>query len=243
VKLNIPVAHVEAGLRSFNRIMPEEINRIVTDRVSDLLFAPTQTAIYNLQQEGLGPVTRFTGDVMYDSLLFYRNIVTADPDKYRIPNLPGTYLLSTIHRAENTDNPSRLQDILTAIGRLDLPVVLPIHPRTKKIISHFEIPVNLIMIDPVGYLRMVMLSMNALKILTDSGGLQKEAYFLGVPCITMRTETEWIETVHDGWNLITATDPGKIVEAVYKPFPSANRSQAFGNGDAAEIIVKLLANQ
>lgn len=238
-KLHIPVAHVEAGLRSFNRMMPEEINRIVTDRISDLLFAPTATAMKNLRNEGLAGITKFTGDVMYDSVLYYRAIVEKNPEAYSIPNLPKNFLLATIHRAENTDDPRQLENILHAFGLLPFPVILPIHPRTKKIISGFTVPSNLHLIEPVGYLTMLSLILKANKILTDSGGLQKEAYFLGTPCITLRTETEWIETLHDGWNTLTATDPVKIIRAVELPFPELPQKQAFGKGNAAEIILSL----
>ena len=238
-KLHIPVAHVEAGLRSFNRIMPEEINRIVTDRISDLLFAPTQTAVTNLRNEGLEKATRFTGDVMYDSVLFYREIMEKDPAAFTVQDLPEVFLLATIHRAENTDHPQQMENILKAIRELPYPVLLPIHPRTKKIISRFSIPPNLRLIDPVGYLMMLSLILKATKVITDSGGLQKEAYFLGTPCITIRTETEWVETLHDGWNTITATDPERIIRAVQLPLPKRPQSQAFGNGNAAEIIVDL----
>ncbi len=238
-KLHIPVAHVEAGLRSFNRIMPEEINRIVTDRISDLLFAPTETAVTNLRNEGLANVTRFTGDVMYDSVLYYREIIEKDPGAYSIQDLPKEFLLATIHRAENTDHPENMENILNAIRELPYPVLLPIHPRTKKIISKFHIPQNLHLIEPVGYLEMLSLILKAQKVLTDSGGLQKEAYFLGTPCITLRTETEWVETLHDNWNTITATAPEKIIRAVQLPFPKHAQSQAFGNGNAAEIIISL----
>ncbi|MBE0648976.1 MAG: UDP-N-acetylglucosamine 2-epimerase (non-hydrolyzing) [Bacteroidales bacterium] len=238
-KLHIPVAHVEAGLRSFNRIMPEEINRVVTDRISDLLFAPTETAMTNLRNEGLADVTRFTGDVMYDSVLYYRGIVEQDPATYAMRDLPEEFLLATIHRAENTDHPQQIENILKAIRGLHYPVLLPIHPRTKKIISRFSIPENLHLIEPVGYLMMLSLILKARKVLTDSGGLQKEAYFLGTPCVTLRTETEWVETVHDGWNTITATDSEKIILAVQLPLPKVPQTKAFGNGKAAEIIVGL----
>lgn len=238
-KLHIPVAHIEAGLRSFNRVMPEEINRIVTDRISDLLFAPTETAMTNLRNEGLADVTRFTGDVMYDSVLYYRQIVEQDPAVFSMKDLPEEFLLATIHRAENTDHPLQMKNILKAFGELAHPILLPIHPRTKKMISEFSLPGNLHLIEPVGYLMMLSLILKAKKVLTDSGGLQKEAYFLGTPCITLRTETEWVETVHDGWNTVTATDPEKIIRAAQLPYPKHPQSQAFGNGNAAEIIVDL----
>lgn len=241
VKIHIPVAHVEAGLRSFNRNMPEEINRIVTDRIGNLLLAPTMTAVENLQKEGLGPITRFTGDVMYDSVLFYRDKIEADRERYTTPGLPGEYLLATIHRAENTDHPENLSQILKAFGQLDLPVVLPVHPRTAAILKNgMQVPPSVRIIEPVGYLHMLRLVMDAQKVLTDSGGLQKEAYFLAKPCVTIRTETEWVETLHDGWNIITGTNPERIVTAVQNPMPVTPRKNSFGDGNAANATVRAL---
>ena len=240
-KLHIPIAHVEAGLRSFNRLMPEEINRIVTDRISDVLFAPTMTAITNLKNEGLEKHTVFSGDVMYDSVLFYRDKVIAGGDKYRSPGLPPSYHLATIHRAENTDNPENLKNIFLAFSRIAESVVLPLHPRTARLLeSIIRVPDNVIIIEPVGYLEMLWLTMHALKVLTDSGGLQKEAYFLDRQCITMRTETEWVETLHDNWNIVTGPDPDKILQAVRSALPTAPRRQDFGTGKSAEIIAETL---
>jgi len=240
-KLHIPLAHVEAGLRSFNKAMPEEINRIVTDRISDLLFAPTYTAINNLSREGLSNVTRFTGDVMYDSILYYQEKVLHSPDVKTIPDLPEEYILATVHRAENTDNQENIRNIFSALSEADFPVILPIHPRTAKIVSGtLKIGQNIRIIEPVGYLEMLKLTMGAIKIVTDSGGLQKEAYFLGRPCITIRTETEWIETLHDGWNIVTGTHPEKIKNAIAASRPSAIQGTEFGDGKASEKIVTLL---
>lgn len=242
VKLQIPLAHVEAGLRSFNRKMPEEINRIASDRIADLLFAPTKTALKNLNMEGLGDITCFTGDVMYDSVLFYMNRILREPDKYKVNDLPGQYFLATIHRAENTDNINNLKNIFKAFAESGSFIILPVHPRTKKQISkNIRISENVRIIDPVGYLEMLKLTMNAYKVLTDSGGLQKEAYFLGRPCITLRNETEWLETNHDGWNIITGTDPGKISEAINSSLPTSDRNNEFGDGHAAEAIVERLS--
>ncbi len=241
VKLHIPVAHVEAGLRSFNRAMPEEINRIVTDRISNILFAPTQTAIDNLTAEGLAGITCFSGDVMYDSVLFYKEWIQKDAEKYRTVGIPAKYLLATIHRAENTDNPENLRNIFRALSRLNHEVVLPIHPRTRKIIqTSFTIPGNVHIIDPVGYLEMLKLITDATKVLTDSGGLQKEAYFLQKQCITLRTETEWVETLHDQWNIITGSDPQQIEAAALSEIPSANQQHCFGDGKSAVIILEKL---
>ena len=243
-KLHIPIAHVEAGLRSFNKKMPEEINRIVTDRISDLLFAPTNTAVKNLILEGLEDRTKFTGDVMYDSILFYQNKIKENSGFYQTKGIPEKYILATIHRAENTDDITNLESIFSALSDIDIPVILPIHPRTAKLISgKIETGSNINLIEPVGYLHMLKLIMDSTKIVTDSGGLQKEAYFLGKPCVTVRTETEWIETLHDGWNVITGTDRELIHQAIKAPFPSAPQTQEFGNGNAAEIIADLLLNE
>ena len=240
-KLHIPVAHVEAGLRSFNRAMPEEINRIVTDRISDMLFAPTQTAMDNLASEGLAGLTSFTGDVMYDSVLYYREWILRDPAKFQTPGIPQKYLLATIHRAENTDKPENLSNIFLAFSRLKQEIVMPIHPRTRKILSSsITLPGNVHIIDPVGYLQMMKLTMDATKVLTDSGGLQKEAYFLRKQCITLRTETEWVETLHDDWNVITGSDPGLIEKAAISELPTAPQNAAFGNGKSAGIILEKL---
>jgi UDP-GlcNAc3NAcA epimerase len=241
VKLHIPVAHVEAGLRSFNMRMPEEINRIATDRISGLLFAPTPTAMENLEHEGLKKVSVFTGDVMYDSILFYKDHLLSEPGKYvsAVPEKP--YYLATIHRAENTDDPDHLKKILQAFKEIPGKIILPVHPRTRKLIgSVVKAPSNLVITEPAGYLDMISMMLHAEKILTDSGGLQKEAYFLGKPCITLRTETEWLETLHGGWNTVTGTDPDGILSAVYLPPPSEDRKNAFGNGHAAEKIARIL---
>jgi len=244
VKLHIPVAHVEAGLRSFNRTMPEEINRIVTDRVADLLFAPTLTAVSHLEHEGLADITRFTGDVMYDSVLFYSGLVEQNPGKYAVTDIPADYFLATVHRAENTDHPENLTSILQAFGAIQAPVVFPVHPRTRKILAdRFALPANLIMIEPVGYLEMLWLTMNCRKVLTDSGGLQKEAYFLRKPCITLRTETEWTETLHDGWNIVTGPQTAAIVEAAQAHCPTAPSRDSFGTGNAASVITGLLTRE
>ena len=240
-KLHIPVAHVEAGLRSFNRAMPEEINRIVTDHVADMLFAPTQTAMENLSHEGLAGITSFTGDVMYDSVLYYRDRIRQDPEKYRTAGIPACYLLATIHRAENTDILEHLQNIFLAFSQLDRTVVLPIHLRTRKIVeSSITLPSNVLLIDPAGYLQMMKLTMDSEKVLTDSGGLQKEAYFLGKPCITLRTETEWVETLHDQWNTIAGSNPELIVKAVGLDPPRTPQQAGFGNGKSAGAILEKL---
>lgn len=238
VKLHIPVAHVEAGLRSFNRMMPEEINRIVADRVSDLLFAPTLTAASNLEEEGLSERTVLSGDVMYDSLLHYEGKIRMSPDRYATMGLPERYLLATVHRAENTDVPGNLETLFHALSMTGLPVVLPLHPRTRKMIAgNITVAPNITIIEPVGYLEMLKLVMDSFKVITDSGGLQKEAYFLKKQCITIRPETEWVETLHDNWNILAGTNTDKILEAVHSPLPPEGQKKEFGSGKAAEIVV------
>jgi len=207
-KLHVPVAHVEAGLRSFNNKMPEEINRIVADRLSSLLFAPTKTAVDNLTNEGITDGVHRTGDVMYDvALLFTPKAIEESTILDSLDVTPGEYILATIHRAENTDVITRLTNVSTALRTIaeDITVVLPIHPRTRKMVKEFQLDNRLNgvkLIDPVGFLDMVNLEHNARLIVTDSGGVQKEAYFHKVPCVTLRDETEWVETVDAGWNVL-----------------------------------------
>ena len=252
VKLHIPVGHVESGLRSFNRRMPEEINRIVADHVSDLLFAPTRTAVENLAREGLAERTELTGDSMYDAVLFNRELAeTKSGILERMGFEPGGYGVVTVHRAENTDDPHRLQALLDAFNQLaaqGLPLVFPVHPRSAAVMRNqfagWHEHQNLRLIEPVGYLDMLRLVANARVALTDSGGLQKEAFFLGCPCVTLRDETEWVETVEAGANVLTGTDPKKIQAAVAawaSRYPAGNAdfsvgSAAFGDGRAAHRI-------
>lgn len=250
VKLHIPIAHVEAGLRSFNRRMPEEINRVVSDHVSDLLFAPTDVAVKNLHDEGLDPIRiRNVGDVMYDAALFYGAKARTGSDILRRLGLAtGDYVLATIHRAENTDSPERLGSILNGLIAVSksTTVVLPLHPRTRKSIGP-ELEerlsnANVLVLDPVGYLDMVMLEGNARVIATDSGGVQKEAYFYKIPCITLREETEWTELVEMGWNkLVPPTDPIVIEKAILQATAGKIESKnPYGDGNSAELIVNTL---
>ncbi len=242
VKMLIPVYHVEAGLRSFNKSMPEEINRIGTDHFSDVLFTPTPTAMENLKNEGIEHRAIFSGDVMYDSIIFYKKIVSDNPTKFHVPDIPIKFYLGTIHRPENTDNKEKLNNILTAFSRLDLPVVIPVHPRTKKVITkNFNELSNITLIDPVGYLQMISLLLKSEKVLTDSGGLQKEAYFLKRQCITLRNETEWIETLHNNWNILAGTDVEKIISVVKTDITDIKQKNYFGDGNAAKIITEHLA--
>lgn len=243
-KLHIPVAHVEAGLRSFNRAMPEEINRVLTDHIADLLFCPSQTAVDNLTAEGITHGVHLVGDVMADTLAYAA--VRAQTHSDIIQRLGLTekgFLLATVHRAENTDDPARLRAILDAFAALNEPIVFPLHPRTRNRIESLNLKSeirNLKSIAPVGYLDMVRLEQSARMILTDSGGIQKEAYWLGVPCVTMRDESEWVETVQVGWNVVVGADTARIVAAVQEFAPPESHPALYGDGKTAERIVEHL---
>jgi len=259
-KLHIPIAHVEAGLRSYNRNMPEEINRLLTDHLSTFLFCPTFQAVRNLRKEGLRDgnfqVVKNVGDVMYDSILFYSKIAEQKStilqdlnllnphSPFRIPQ----YYLATLHRAENTDDPKRLRSILKALNKIgkEIPVIFPLHPRTKKRMEVCHLPrVNkgIKLTEPVSYLDMLILEKNAKVILTDSGGVQKEAYWFKVPCVTLREETEWVETVKSGWNVLVGLEERRIVKEVFFA-QSLKRSgrvkNLFGDGRAASHIIHLI---
>jgi len=296
-KLHIPVAHIEAGLRSFNKAMPEEINRVLTDHVSTILFCPTETAVKNLQKEGFtnivndghlvsdphlyklrttnhGPVVINVGDVMYDSVLYNLELAEKrsdvltrlsltpnklaepnEPNKLNQPNKPMMYALATVHRAENTDDPKRLRSIFQALGEIArelMPVILPLHPRTRKqlnALTDWANPTNsmnstnLKIIDPVSYLDMLWLEKHAQSILTDSGGVQKEAFILRVPCLTLREESEWAETVEAGWNVLVGADKKRIIEAA-RHFSSQRPSDLplnpYGDGHASERIIEVV---
>jgi UDP-N-acetylglucosamine 2-epimerase len=241
-KLHIPAAHVEAGLRSFNRAMPEEINRVVTDHLSDLLLCPSQTAVDNLAAEGITRGVHLVGDVMADALAFAAERAQRQSDVLlRLGLAERGYLLATVHRAENTDDTARLRNILAAFTELGETVVFPVHPRTRKALQNeniFQSPTSsLRLIEPLGYLDMVRLEQSARMILTDSGGIQKEAYWLGVPCVTLRDETEWVETVEAGWNVLAGAGRERIVQAVRSFAPPAARPALYGDGRASERIV------
>ncbi|PYU29979.1 MAG: UDP-N-acetylglucosamine 2-epimerase (non-hydrolyzing) [Acidobacteria bacterium] len=244
-KLHIPVAHVEAGLRSFNRQMPEEINRIVTDQLSTLLFAPTETAVRNLQREGIADGIHNFGDVMYDAVLTHRELATIQSRILGGLNLhPKTYALATVHRAENTEDLRRLLEIFEALRILsrELPIVLPLHPRTRHALESIPILVNaqLILIEPVSYLDILLLESQARFILTDSGGVQKEAFFFRVPCITLRDETEWVETVDAGWNVVAGTRRESIIQAARSAQAGRCDAYPFGDGNAAQNIARVI---
>lgn len=242
VKLHVPVAHVEAGLRSFNRRMPEEINRVVADHVSTTLFCPTQLAVANLAAEGVTAGVHNVGDVMYDSVLYNRQLAAKQSKVLERMGLdPQSYYLATIHRAENTDDPTRLAGILDALRQIDKTIVLPMHPRTRKTLgeSLSRQMGRVIVVDPVAYLDMLVLEENAALVLTDSGGVQKEAFFFGVPCVTLRDETEWVELVDLGWNQIAGAAADRILAAVAAAVPG-RAATPYGDGRAAEAIVDKL---
>lgn len=250
-KLHVPVAHVEAGLRSFNRRMPEEVNRVLTDHCADVLFTPTAIATRNLLDEGL-PEGRIAqvGDVMYDTVLMFGEVARRqNAGAVAIGLEPKGYVLATIHRQENTDDPVRLAAIIDALAQVAtrLPVVLPLHPRTRKQLTAFDLDDRvgrIRLVAPLGYLEMVGLQRDAAVITTDSGGVQKEAFFHSVPCVTLRDETEWVELVETGWNrLVAPSDPQVIADAVLASVGMYGRATSpYGEGDAADRIVKRLAS-
>ena len=243
-KLSIPVFHVEAGLRSFNRKMPEEINRVLTDHLSELLFTPTESANYNLHQEGFSNAkVKMVGDVMYDAAIFFGKRAEEKSKVLNRLNLKHkTYLLGTIHRAENTDNKEKLSNIFKAFRDSPLPVYIPLHPRTKIKIEEYNIPINgsINIIDPLGFMDMIKLEKSALKILTDSGGVQKEAFFFKVPCITIREETEWIELIKNGANELVGSNTDKILESISKKVVSIEKSLLYGAGNASSRIKDII---
>ncbi|MDD4249163.1 MAG: UDP-N-acetylglucosamine 2-epimerase (non-hydrolyzing) [Methanosarcina sp.] len=244
-KMHIKVAHVEAGLRSFDRGMPEEINRVLTDHASDILFCPTETAVSNLKKEGITEGVYNVGDVMVDALKYNKKIAEEKSSIMEKLGLkPKEFMLATVHRPSNTDNRENLSAIIRAFCSVEETIVFPIHPRTKKYLMKYRLWENICknvkVIPPIGYLDMLKLEANSKKILTDSGGVQKEAYVLGVPCITMRENTEWVETVEDGWNVLAGADYGKIVNSIHGFDGAKRRNNAFGNRKGAEEINNIL---
>lgn len=243
-KLHVPVAHVEAGLRSFNMHMPEEINRILTDQISDLLFCPTDTAVKNLNDEGFaGKRVKVlqVGDVMQDSALLFAEKAVAPAGG----DVPENFVLATLHRAENTDDPQRLSSIVQALNQIHrdhAPVVLPLHPRTRKLIAHQGLELNVHLVDPVGYFEMVWLLDHAELVLTDSGGVQKEAFFFGKACVTMRDQTEWVELVEAGANELVGADKQMIIDAAIRNLGRRiqDKGQLYGGGEASQKIVSEL---
>lgn len=241
-KLHIKIAHVEAGLRSFNMEMPEEVNRILTDRISDILFCPTQQAIMNLRNEGYDNINCTVldvGDIMYDAAKFYSKLTTSLPESF-----PKEYILTTIHRAENTDNKNKLTKIFKALDIINnkYPVILPLHPRTKKLLEAYGIKTNIIIIDPVGYLEMTSLIKNSIGVVTDSGGLQKEAYFFKKQGFTLRDQTEWIELIEEGCNRLINVDKDNISQIVLENLPNQldYSKEIYGTGNTSKKIIDAL---
>jgi len=242
VKLHIPVAHVEAGLRSFNRKMPEEHNRVLTDHMSDFLFCPTKTAVNNLENEGVTREVHLVGDVMYDSILHYIKLAERKSDILeRLKLKPKCYALATVHRAENTDDPDRFRNIIENLDLInkETRVIFPVHPRTKKYLRNLELKI----IEPVPYLDMLLLEKHARVILTDSGGVQKEACWFKVPCVTLRDETEWVETVASGWNTVVGTNPDLIKKAVEEAHSGRDIRNFYGDGNASTSIANILSSK
>lgn len=250
VKIHIPVIHIEAGLRSYNMQMPEEVNRILTDRISSILFCPTDTAIANLQSEGYGNLNAQivnSGDVMEDSATFFNEVAKTRSTILNQLNLQNrSYVLATIHRAENTDQPERLLGIFNALEKInsEIPVVLPLHPRTSNILKQKGVQTKIQIIEPVGYLDMTMLTSNAALVMTDSGGLQKEAFFFDRYCITLREETEWVELVEHGYNFLAGSNTERILNTFdqIKNKEFVKKHHFYGGGKASENIANFLIN-
>jgi UDP-GlcNAc3NAcA epimerase len=242
-KLNLPVAHVEAGLRSYRKDMPEEVNRVVTDHLSTLLFCPSPHSARNLEREGITAGVTVSGDVMFDVMLHHLPRADCSMLLTRLGLEPGQYALATVHRAENTDDEVRLTSIMAALTDLSgtgLPVILPLHPRTRQRLGDGNVP-GVRIIKPAAYEQMLCLQQSARVILTDSGGIQKEAYWLGVPCVTLRDETEWPETVDKGWNVLAGTDRSRVVRAAIDAKHGPDRPPIYGEGNSAETTVRAIA--
>jgi UDP-GlcNAc3NAcA epimerase len=248
VTLELPVAHVEAGLRSFDMRMPEELNRVITDRISRILFCPSKASVANLNAEGIVDGIHDVGDVMADALASARTRAAEESDVLERFQLEEQgYLLATVHRAANTNDGARLCAILNALSSVSSPVIFPLHPRARHRIDELglgaEIGGNLRIVDPLGYLDTIRLASSARVVATDSGGLQKEAYWLGVPCVTLREETEWIETVENGWNTLVGADRDAIAAAILSATRPALRPILYGDGKAAERIAGIIEHQ
>ncbi|GAA2177678.1 UDP-N-acetylglucosamine 2-epimerase (non-hydrolyzing) [Arthrobacter parietis] len=243
VKMHIPVAHLEAGLRSFNRRMPEEHNRVLTDHAADLLLAPTKVAMKHLASEGLAERSVLVGDVMTDVLYLTRDSVTAKQEELPLGLNSGDYYVSTIHRPDNTDDSARLAAIVAQLSNLEKPVLLLAHPRLRTLAEKHGIALNqgsLQSIDPLAYPQLVNAVQNSAGVVTDSGGLQKEAFLLRVPCTTIRPETEWVETVELGWNTLVSADLSRLGAAVTRPIPAATDATPYGSGQAAQKVASVL---
>lgn len=239
-KLQVPIIHVEAGLRSFNRSMPEEINRIVTDHLSTLLFCPSQEAVDQLKKEGILHNVHLVGDVMYDAMKSFQKKNGKDVILRNFSLEKNNFFLLTIHRPSNTDNPECLDSIMQALSETGTKVLWPLHPRLKGSVQNVRIPRNVTLCEPLSYLEMLDALSNCSKVITDSGGLQKEAYWSRRPCVTLRNETEWVETLHSGWNILTGADKGKILDALNRNILKDTWKELYGEGTAAYDIAKLI---
>jgi len=247
-KMDPLIAHVEAGLRSYNREMPEEINRVLTDHASDLLFPPSESAAETLEEEGINEGVYFVGDVMYDAILWAQDIAESESGILeRIGLAENEFIISTVHRAGNTDNQERLEPIIDALSNAPLPVVLPIHPRTENQLKEYgmweQATSAIEIIDPVGYFDFVRLLDGSERVATDSGGVQKEAFYLDTPCVTMREETEWNETVESGWNVLVGTNRDAFYHELRHHERPPNNPEPYGDGNAAKRIVNRLATR
>lgn len=252
-KLHIPIIHVEAGLRSYNMRMPEEQNRVLTDHISNLLLCPTETAVANLKKEGVENGVYHTGDVMCDAVLYYSNLMEENSKEYYLKRIKGLYkqvqnmnawYLATIHRAENTDELAKIEEILAAFEEFDAEVIFPVHPRTRHFVDELQEKYNyqnILFVEPIGYLDMLYFAKNAKKIVTDSGGLQKEAYILDTPCVTVRDQTEWVETLNGNFNILSKPEKNDILDKVNDIQVDKSKKQLYyGNGDAAKKLCELL---
>jgi len=248
VKMNIPIGHIEAGLRSFRHGMPEEINRVLTDHISSLLFCPSQVSVDHLIHEGVTSGVHVVGDTMTEVLLDVGPRIK-DEVLGELGVEKGGYILCTIHRQENADDRRNMEEIIGAMLESVETFVLPLHPRTRKNLAGWDMlrvleeAKNIVLTEPKNFMAFTALEKNAYKIMTDSGGVQKEAYFFGVPCVTVRDETEWVETLEDGWNVLTGAHRERIVEAVSKDAPTAQRRTSYGDSKVSERIVSFLENE
>ncbi|TDK23553.1 UDP-N-acetylglucosamine 2-epimerase (non-hydrolyzing) [Arthrobacter crusticola] len=246
VKMHIPLAHLEAGLRSFNRRMPEEHNRVLTDHSSDLLLAPTEVAMGHLANEGLAERSVLVGDVMTDVLFGTKALLESRSEPLPLGMEAGSYYISTIHRPDNTDEPVRLKQIIDSLASLDKPVVLLAHPRLVGLAARYGLDLEagaIRVASPLAYPQLINAVMNSAGVITDSGGLQKEAFLLRVPCTTIRPETEWVETVELGWNILVSDDLGSLASVVQRPAPRSTSATPYGTGEAAKAVVSALLDQ
>jgi UDP-GlcNAc3NAcA epimerase len=244
-KLKIPFAHIEAGERSFNREMPEELNRLVADRLANLHFSVSQAGVQNLAAEGIKDSVHWVGDVMLDALLYARPLARSKSNILeQLQVKPKKYSLVTIHRAANTDSPDRLRSIVGALNQISEIVILPLHPRTQIALSYINIHLkeHIRVVEPVGYFDMLILEENARLIATDSGGVQREAYYMSIPCLTLRDETEWVATVDTGWNKLVGADQNLIVDGWFNFTPPTEHPSIYGTGNAAQRIVEVLSS-